>query len=253
MPQEFNAYQPPHPNRGAKIVLASIATLLGIVVLIFLGFFVYYTWQFKYGDPEQVEKLARQIQSDKFTLVDSNQKAKTETEKPVAKYIRPHNPTMGNLQAPVTIVAFIDFECPYCQAAHPVFKQVQQTYGTAVKFVFKHMPLTSIHPRAASAALAAQCAHEQGKFWQYHDILFTKKQLDDESLVSAAETVGLNMESFASCYDTQRYSQDVQADLIDGVDLGVRGTPTYFVNQHIVEGVLDLSQWNEIIVEQLKP
>lgn len=233
-------------------MLGTIVTILGVVALIFIGFFVYYTWQFKYGDPEQIKKIAKEISNSKFTLADNGKKQKAEADKPVANFIRPNNPVFGNPNAKVTIVEFIDFECPFSQASFPHFQTIKENYGSAVKFVFKHMPLSSIHPNAMPAALAAECAHEQGKFWEYYKILFETKKLDTESLTQTAESLSLNMEKFSNCLETQKYSKQIQDDVVDGLELGVRGTPTYFVNQQIVEGVFDVAAWNTRILEHIK-
>ncbi len=243
---------PPKLNRGKKILLGTTLSIVGAVALIFVCFFVYYTWQFKYGDPEKIQKIGKQISNSKFTLADSGKQQKAEADKPVTNFVRPHNPVFGNPKAKVTIVEFIDFECPFSQASFSHFQTIKENYGSAVKFVFKHMPLSSIHPNAMPAALASQCAHEQGKFWEYYRVLFETKKLDGESLLDTAADLGLNTETFSKCLETQKYSKQIQDDVVDGLELDVRGTPTYFVNQQIVEGVYDVAAWNTRIQEHLK-
>lgn len=241
-----------HISRGAKFGLGLVVTIISVGALIFGSMFVYYALQFKYGDAQDIERLAQNIQNSKFTVADSSKVQRTEAEKPIQDVIKTHNPTLGPSSAPVTVLAFIDFECPFCQASYPTFKNVMNTYKSGVKFVFKHMPLTTIHPNALAAAHASQCAHEQDRFWDYYDMLFTKKQFDIDSMTTIATQLGLNTDQFTGCIERQTYGREIQDDLLDGLDLGVRGTPTYFVNQTILEGVADKSTWDALILNELK-
>lgn len=150
------------------------------------------------------------------------------------------SPAMGSSSAAITMVEFSDFQCPFCGAFFSqTFPQVEKNYidSGKIRFVFKNMPLTSIHPNALEAALAAQCANEQSKFWQYHDWLFTNQnswvELNDTDATMAfkqyASMLGLDTSSFDSCLDSKKYSSAVSKDAQDGATYGATGTPTFFI------------------------
>lgn len=150
------------------------------------------------------------------------------------------SPVIGSAAASVTMVEFSDFQCPFCGAFYSqTFSQVEKNYidSGKIRFVFKNMPLTSIHPNALEAALAAECANEQGKFWQYHDWLFTNQNswvgLNSTGVTGAfkqyASMLGLDTGRFNSCLDSEKYSSAVNKDSQDGAAYGVTGTPTFFI------------------------
>lgn len=226
--------------------------IAGIIILSILTFFslvTYYIWQLKHGDAAALEQSFQGNISLVEGLLTSDE---TVNQDMVKGMIRSHNPVAGNNNSTITVVAFIDFECPFCQAGYGMFKGVMDTYGPAVKFVFKHFPIESIHPNSTQAALAAQCAHEQKSFWPYYDQLFTNKQLDRELLLGYARATSLNRTAFETCLSNQKYLREVEEDLNDGIALGVRGTPTYFVNGTKIEGVAKREIWDKVILEYLK-
>lgn len=230
------------------IVFLFILGIVGLLVLAIGTMAGYYTWQIKQGKGGE---LAKQFQSSAFTLQPDYEYAALAVED-VSPYIRSHNPVLGIAEAPITIVAFIDFECPFCQRAYPIFAQMTAQYDPAVRVVFKHFPIESIHPRANGAALAAACAHEQGKFWEYYNVLFEQKTLGAPQLEQYADSIGLQSAQFTNCIETRRYAAKIEQDIADGLDLGVRGTPTYFLNNTKVEGVTSLETWNTLILDHLK-
>lgn len=228
---------------------AAIAVI--VIVFSFLALVAYYLWQIKFGDRET---LAREFSSPAFTR-DASRGDWTPELRDVpdfASYIRPHNPTLGNPDAPVTIIAFIDFECPFCQKSYPIFKQVSETYAPVVRIIFKHFPISAIHPQANAAANAAACASEQKKFWQYYDILFEKKTLDDAALAGLAKNIGLSSERFHTCLSAKKYQINIDEDLSDVAALSILGTPTYLVNGKRVEGVIDARAWDAILLKELQ-
>jgi len=141
------------------------------------------------------------------------------------------SPSFGPATAKVTIVEWSDFQCPYCSRAVPVIKQIKDAYGNNVRFVFRHQPLRSIHPQAQLAAEASMAAHEQGKFWEMHDLMFANaRALDRASLEKYAEQVGLNVSKFKAALDSGKYTARVDADSKAGTSFGAGGTPTFFIN-----------------------
>ena len=140
------------------------------------------------------------------------------------------NPVKGPANAPVTIVEFTDFQCPWCKRSQDSVKAVEQAYGDKVKIVARSFPLVQMHPRAMPAAEAALCAKEQGKYWEMRDKLFEKQELSDENFKSYAKELGLNEKKFGQCVAEHKSSGFIQADMADGQRFGVRGTPSFFVN-----------------------
>lgn|SRR5882724_990744 len=137
----------------------------------------------------------------------------------------------GLRNAPVTLVEYGDFECPYCGAAYPIIKQVQRLLGEDICFVFRHFPLTQVHPHAEGAAEASEAAGAQRRFWAMHDLLFENQQtLDSRNLVSFAEMLELDIERFVQELEARVYSQRVREDFMSGVRSGVNGTPAFFIN-----------------------
>lgn len=158
------------------------------------------------------------------------------------------DPTLGPNDATLTIVAFEDFQCPFCQSQQLALKQALEEQGETVRFVYRDFPITSIHPEAQKAAEAGQCANDQGKFWEYHDTLFanqTRQTIPD--LKRYAQTLGLNTIQFDRCLDDGVYEEEVLADYNDGLRAGVTGTPTFFFNGEKLAGVITLEGFQEII------
>jgi len=167
--------------------------------------------------------------------------------------IDPGDPSLGPAGAPVTIVEFSDFQCPFCQRVVPTLKRVRDAYGDRVRLVWKDFPLTSIHPQAFKAAEAGQCAHEQGKFWDYHDRLFGNQQaLQVESLKKYAADAGLDAAKFGSCLDTAKYAERVQAQMGVGAGLGVNSTPAVFINGRLLSGAQPYETFVAVIDEELE-
>lgn len=137
----------------------------------------------------------------------------------------------GNKKAPITIVEYSDFQCPYCAKFHETLNKVMKNYDGKVKWVYRHFPLTKLHPHAVAAAQASECASEQGKFWEYADELYANQaSINKDYLKKAAEDIGLNTNKFNTCIDSGKYKDKVQADLKAGENYGVSGTPGSFLN-----------------------
>lgn len=143
----------------------------------------------------------------------------------------------GPKDAPVTLVEFGDYECPYCGMAHPVVKRAQQTLGNQLRFVFRNFPLAEAHPHARLAAQAAEAAASQGKFWEMHDTLFEHQDaLEADDIVGYAKEIGLDVARFLEELQAGAYAKRVRDDFRHGVRSGVNGTPTFFVNGFRYEG-----------------
>jgi protein-disulfide isomerase len=161
-------------------------------------------------------------------------------------------PFKGPENAPVTIVKFEDFYCPFCKQVQPTLTELLSRYNGKVRLVHKDLPLDSIHPRARQAAEAARCADEQGKFWSYHDTLYANSpKASTEDLKSYAKKIGLNVDAFDRCFASEKFKAAVQKDLNEGVQLGLTGTPTFFINGREVSGVQPLEAFTAIIDEEL--
>ena len=161
-------------------------------------------------------------------------------------------PSKGSDKAPVTIVKFEDFECPYCKRVQPSLTAVLKQYDGKVRLVHKDLPLEAIHPKAQLAAEAARCAGEQGKFWQYHDALYENApKFTPPELKSYAKTIGLTATSFEQCLDGRKYKAAVQKDLAEGAKLGLTGTPSFFINGREISGALPVESFAAIIDEEL--
>ena len=154
----------------------------------------------------------------------------------------------GSVAAPVTIVEYGDYECPYCAAAEPVLAAVLKARAGRVRLVFRNFPLPDVHPYALTAALAAEAAAALGAFWEMHDVLFKRQdRLRDIDLAGYAESLGLPGTAVVGDA-AQRHGEKVEADFRSGVDSGVRGTPTLFVNGHRYAGLVDLRSLTAAIV-----
>ncbi len=162
-----------------------------------------------------------------------------------------NSPSKGSSSAPIELIEFSDFQCPYCLRADPTVRQVLDTYGNRIRFVYRHYPLPN-HPFARPAAEAAACAGEQGQFWQYHDVLFANpSKLSDGDLKQHAAGLGLNTGQFNSCVDTHKLKAEIDADLKAGENAGVNGTPAFFINGRMLSGAQPFEAFKKIIDEEL--
>lgn len=162
------------------------------------------------------------------------------------------SPSRGPENAPVTIVEFSDFQCPYCSQFVKTLEQVQSKYPEQVRVVFRQFPLNNIHPQAQKAAEASLCAEEQGKFWEMHDLMFADQDgLEVAGLKEKADSLGLNMDSFSECLESGRYAEVVNRDTQAGTELGVTGTPAIFINGRPAAGAVPYQQIAALIDEEL--
>jgi protein-disulfide isomerase len=213
--------------------------------------------------PRPKEEVAPQIKN--YLAQQSGQKARQEffnnlenkykvdvRLEPIRVDVAAKGPAKGPANAPITIVEFSDFQCPFCSRVNPTLAQVREKYGDKVRIVFRQYPLP-FHQQAAKAAEASLCANDQGKFWEMHDALFANQQaLQVEQLKAQATQLGLKAEEFNSCLDSGKHAAAVQADLKEGSAAGVNGTPAMFINGRFLSGAVPFEQVAEIIDDELR-
>lgn len=139
--------------------------------------------------------------------------------------------SQGSPTASITLLEYGDYECPYCGQAYPQVKRVQEALGDNLRFIFRNFPLSQVHPHAIAAALAAEAAGKQGKFWEMHDMLFeNQKSLQEDNLMAFANALELDFAEFTKDLQSDELEQRVRGDFMGGVRSGVSGTPTFFIN-----------------------
>ncbi|MBI3412848.1 MAG: DsbA family protein [Candidatus Aenigmarchaeota archaeon] len=177
------------------------------------------------------------------------------------------DPSLGDANAPITVVEFSDFQCPFCRASYrDVLPELKTNYVSTgkVKFVYRDFPLVQIHPAALPAAEAGECADEQKKFWEMHDKIFDEQNkqgqgtitFTKDNLKSWAAEIGLDAPKFNGCLDSEKYKSEVQKDLSDGQAAGVQGTPTFFVGNEkdgyiVIPGAVPYNAFKKVIDQEL--
>ncbi|MFZ3263791.1 MAG: thioredoxin domain-containing protein [Terriglobales bacterium] len=159
-------------------------------------------------------------------------------------------PRLGPANAPVQIVEFADYECPYCQKVNEDLARLREQFGSQVSLVYKDFPLP-MHPLAAKAAEAAHCAGEQGKFWEFHDSLFQTKRLQTSDLRQQATALKLDTTRFDKCLDSGEQATEVKNDAQEGKRLGLQGTPSFFINGHFMSGAIGYMKLRETVLQEL--
>ena len=161
------------------------------------------------------------------------------------------DPSIGPADAKVTIVQFAEYQCPYCGKAGESVDKVMETYGDDVRMVFRDFPL-SFHPRAVPAAVAANCAGEQGKYWEMHDKLMSNQRaLEDADLTAHAEALALDLSKWNTCRQDPAQAAEVMKDFEDGQEVGVSGTPAFFINGIMISGAQPFAEFKRIIDGEL--
>ncbi len=183
--------------------------------------------------------------------------AQAAVETPTPQYVRYKIPTdgfpsLGPADAPITLVEFGDFQCPFCrQWEQQTYQPLLAAYPGKIRVVYRDFPLTSIHPNAFPAAEAAQCANEQDAFWPYHDKLFSSENLGDDIYRQYAQELNLDMTQFEDCLTNHKYQQTIQSDSDFAANLGINSTPTFFINGLAVVGAQPLSVFKQVIDKEL--
>jgi len=218
----------------------------------------------------QKDRVNRPFDEVKVQMRDSLKQAKTQevrqdymkrlrSETKVAVMLAPPRAQLGydskrlrgNPKAPVMIIEFSDYQCPYCRQVEPVVKDLLTKYGDKISLAYRDLPLRQIHPQAQIAAEASRCAEEQGKFWEYHDQLFATSKLDHDALVEYARTLKLDDKQFDSCLTGEKYKAEIDQDLREGMQAGVNGTPGFFINGVVLSGSLPEEAFVRVIDDEL--
>jgi len=160
-------------------------------------------------------------------------------------------PFVGATGAPVTLVEFSDFHCPFCQRAEATIGQILSRYGDRVRLIWRDYPIDSLHPQARNAHEAARCASDQGKFWPYHKALYAGPPKQPDQLPAVAQETGLDMASFKECVASGKHRAAVQKDVEEGNRLDVTGTPTFFINGRVLAGAQPLQAFVRVIDDEL--
>ncbi|NBT58568.1 hypothetical protein EBT16_07270 [bacterium] len=176
-----------------------------------------------------------------------------EPESPKVTVAVEGQPTWGSSKAPVTIVEFSDFQCPFCARAVPTLERIKQEYGPEkVRVVFHHLPLPN-HNRAVPASLAASCADEQGKFWEMHNLLFENQaKLEDGDLKEYAKKLGMDATKFADCFDKKAHMSKIETSRKEGEKVGISATPSFVINGVLLQGAQPFERFKEKIDRALK-
>lgn len=193
----------------------------------------------------------QQLRNDLLARLRTKYKAKILLEPVRADVADPTAPSKGPADAPVTIVEFADFQCPYCKRVLPSIEQALKTYPGLVRLVYRQFPL-SIHPFAEKAAEASLCAREQGKFWEMHDAMFgNQRALGVDQLKAEAARLGMNTRQFNQCLDLSKYADRIRTDMTAGTAAGVTGTPALFVNGRFLNGAVPFRSIQKLIEDEL--
>jgi len=161
--------------------------------------------------------------------------------------------TQGPANAPITLVEYGDYQCPYCGEAHPVVKQLQKALGKRLRFVFRNFPLTEAHPYALIAAEAAEAAALQGKFWEMHDRIYENQdELEPDILPVWAEEVGLDLDKIGTALKQGTVKKRIKEDLAGGMESGVNGTPSFFINGMSYDGESDYVSLRAALEEAIR-
>lgn len=185
---------------------------------------------------------------DKTTLTWVNSDEVAKNQEATSALLTEDDPYKGVDKAMIYVVSYQSFACPYSKENQADLKVMLDKFGPLVRFVFKDFPTEGLHENVFNAHLAANCAQEQNKFWEYHDVLFANQgKFSKAELKAYAEQLGLKMSDFDACLDSEKYSQEIRQDYAQGVNLGVEGTPSYIINGQLIKGTVTTELWEEVI------
>jgi len=238
-------------NKQSHPILYSCLALVVICIIAFLSLVMYYAWVQKYGKPMKKNELYERFRTKPGSTKKITHRVSA-IKTPTKSMIHSHNPSFGKKDAPITMLIFVDFDCPFCKKAAPGLNNLMDTYKEPIRFVFKHLPVEYIHPEAKKAAIAAQCAHEQNAFLPYYDELFANSTRDENTLLLHAKSLSLDIETFAKCLQSPHILYQIEKDLKDAITLDIGGTPAYSINQKKIEGEPSAAEWKTLIINSLQ-
>jgi protein-disulfide isomerase len=253
-PTPFPSDPLPAPRQQPYFILIPLALILGM----FLGYYIRgagvaarVTQQPPTAEAAaQVDPQAAAIATGVAATITAEQAQAQQ----VTRYEVPidDDPVLGPNDAAITIIEFSDYECPYCKRWHDeTFDRLLEAFPGQIRFVYRDFPLTSIHANAAPAAEAANCAHEQNRFWDFHRKLFSSSTLNTQTYLNYASELGLDMATFEECVSSRRHQDEVMADLEWAVNLGISSTPTFFVNGIALVGAQPFEMFSDVISKEL--
>ena len=251
----------PSMEQSVRVHKHRFVMMLAIVaiplILIPLMWFFWQTWSY-YSDIKSGDTISlddRLLETSISTLVANanvSQADRARTIPTAGLY-----PELGNWNARVTVVEFVDYQCPYCQRTASVVRRIMAAMGDRVRFIVRDFPITELHPSAKQSALAANCVLAQGQeiYWRYHDVLFADiAHQSPTDLRAKAEQIGVDLSAFDVCVSQERYLKKIDADIQDALRAGVQGTPTFFVNGIRIQGAVDektLTRLINVVLEQI--
>jgi len=239
-PDDKRAASTPGPPTSKVGDFAMVATLVGVIVIVCVSLLNKRELQRLTARVAQLETIAASP-SPTSALINKVYEVDLATA-----------PAKGVNTAPVTIAEFAEFQCPFCENVNPTLRQIEETYQGRVRFAWKHLPLVSIHSHAMDAAVAAEAARNQGKFWEYHDKLFAnQKRLEPDDLRRYAQEIGMDVARFDRDRENPDLKTKVLEDMAQATQLGVRSTPTFFINGRLVSGAMPFETFATIIDEEL--
>lgn len=225
-------------------MLIIVGVLVVIAFLIFGSAVLFYYRRIMNG--EDLSYLARAEQFTQSTALAGKTSGKTEV--PQDTVVTADDPAIGNANAPITVVEFLDFECPFSAQAFPFIREAATKNPEKIRLIIRDLPLDDVHPNARLAAEAAGCANDQKRFWAYHDKLFQNQQaLDRDSLIRYAEQVGLDTGAFTACLESGKFRAEVQEDYEAAVAAGAVGTPTFYINGKKFQGIIPEEVWVQLV------
>lgn len=253
----------------APVVFQVRSTHLFVIGALLLGFVAgYFTYGF-INEPQPVvaayENVARPNAATANTppavapnVQETATAATTATSAPDPRSFVDDDPAFGPEDAPITIVEFSDFECPFCKKFRDeTFERLISEYEGKIRFVYRDLPLTSLHPRAQVAAEVGECAHEQGKFWLMHDLLFANQNVWKQAgnpfdhFTQYAQELQMDVESFKDCLREGRFTAEVQADAQTAINYNITGTPAFLINGKLLSGAVPFEMFKEVLDREL--
>jgi protein-disulfide isomerase len=238
----MNPKNTPHPHEETFTIKRSTFYMLLVALAFGVGLLVGYAWGSNGVSPVAAQP-APQADLQAMAPTPIPQRVDVPTE---------GYPSLGPANAPITIVEFSDFQCPYCRKFHmETYQALLDAYPGQIRFVYRNLPLTSMHPEAFPSAVASLCAQDQEAFWPFYEKLFSSDELGRSVYLNYAVELELDTAAFETCLDSGRHDDFIQADSDYALSIGVNSTPTFFVNGAPVVGAYPLEYFKQVIDEEL--